>query len=88
MTGLDWIDLESSTVTSAAYDPDAEMIYVRFKDGGAYSYDQCPPHVWEEFTAPGQSPANFSMRFCDTSRTTSSTTSLTRQMGCRSKRQQ
>jgi hypothetical protein len=59
MTGLDWIDLESSTVTSAAYDPDTEMIYVRFKDGGVYSYDQCPPHVWEEFTAPGQSPGKF-----------------------------
>jgi hypothetical protein len=59
MTELEWIDLDSSTVANAAYDPDLEVIYVRFRDGAAYSYDQCPPHVWEEFTAPGQSPGKY-----------------------------
>ncbi|MGA9285772.1 MAG: KTSC domain-containing protein [Solirubrobacteraceae bacterium] len=56
---LEWIDMNSSNVESAAYEPDAEMIYVRFKEGGVYAYDQCPPHMWEEFTAPGQSPGKY-----------------------------
>jgi len=56
---LEWIDMNSSNVESAAYNPDAEMIYVRFKEGGVYAYDQCPPHMWEEFTAPGQSPGKY-----------------------------
>ncbi len=59
MTELDWIDLESSTVANAAYDVDAEKIYVRFMDGGTYEYDQCPPHVWDEFIAPGQSAGKY-----------------------------
>ncbi|HLN07283.1 MAG TPA: KTSC domain-containing protein [Acidimicrobiales bacterium] len=59
MTELEWIDMDSSTVANAAYDPDTETIYVRFKEGGTYSYDQCPPHMWAEFTAPGQSPGKY-----------------------------
>jgi hypothetical protein len=59
MTEPDWIDLESSTVAQAAFDPDVEAIYVRFIDGGTYVYDECPPHVWVEFTAPGQSPGKY-----------------------------
>ncbi|MFZ1153721.1 MAG: KTSC domain-containing protein [Solirubrobacteraceae bacterium] len=59
MTEPEWIDMDSSNVESAAYDPDAEVIYVRFQEGGAYAYDQCPPHVWAEFTAPGQSAGKY-----------------------------
>lgn len=59
MTEPDWIDLDSSTVAQAAFDPDAEAIYVRFIDGGTYVYDGCPPDVWAEFTAPGQSPGKY-----------------------------
>jgi hypothetical protein len=59
MTGLEWMEMDSSTVESAAYDPEAEVIYVRFIDDGTYAYDQCPPGVWEEFTAPDQSPGKY-----------------------------
>jgi hypothetical protein len=59
MTDLEWIDLDSTAVESAAFDPELEAIHVRFKDGGMYRYDQCPPHVWDEFTAPGQSAGKY-----------------------------
>jgi hypothetical protein len=59
MTELEWIDMDSTTVANAAYDADAEVIYVRFTGGAAYAYDACPPHVWDEFTAPGQSAGKY-----------------------------
>jgi hypothetical protein len=55
----DWIPVESSTVSEVAYDSEFEQIYVRFKSGTEYQYDACPPHVWAEFTAPGQSPGKY-----------------------------
>lgn len=55
----DWVELESSTVANAAYDADSEVIYVRFKSGAIYAYAECPPHVWGEFTAPGQSAGKY-----------------------------
>ncbi len=59
MTTPDWIDVDSTTVINAAYDAEAEVIYVRFKNGAAYVYEACPPHVWEEFMAPGQSAGKY-----------------------------
>jgi hypothetical protein len=59
MTELDWIEVYSTTVASAAYDADAEVIYVRFIGGAEYAYELCPPHVWAEFVAPGQSPGKY-----------------------------
>lgn len=55
MTELEWHDVDSSRIVAEAYDADAEVIYVRFPDGIEYCYEACPPHVWEAFTAPGQS---------------------------------
>lgn len=59
MSELSWIEMDSSTVDSAAFDLDLEVIYVRFKSGATYRYDQCPQHVWEEFTTPGQSAGQY-----------------------------
>ena len=59
MTELEWIDFDSSTVARGAYDPATEMIYVQFHEGATYVYDACPPHVWAEFTAPGQSAGKY-----------------------------
>lgn len=59
MPELEWIDLDSSTVESAAFDIELEAIYVRFKSGGTYRYEECPTHVWEEFTTTGQSPGKY-----------------------------
>jgi hypothetical protein len=59
MTQLNWIDFDSSTVAQGAFDPETESIYVRFVNGGTYGYDECPPHLWAEFTAPEQSPGKY-----------------------------
>jgi hypothetical protein len=59
VTELEWIDVDSTAVASVAYDVAAEVIYVRFTSGVEYAYEACPPHVWEEFTAPGQSHGKY-----------------------------
>jgi hypothetical protein len=49
----------SSRIVAEAYDFETETIYVRFHDGMEWWYSGCPPHVWEEFTAPGQSRGEY-----------------------------
>lgn len=57
---INWISVASSErITAEAYDPEAEKIYVRFPDGVEWWYSACPPQVWEEFTAPGQSRGQY-----------------------------
>ncbi len=58
---IEWIPVTgSSRVIAEAYDPETERIYVRFKkDEVEWWYAGCPPHVWEEFTAPGQSRGQY-----------------------------
>lgn len=59
MNELRWIEMDSSAVDRAAFDMEAETIYVRFKSGATYRYYQCPQQVWEEFTTPGQSAGQY-----------------------------
>lgn len=57
---IEWIPVSSSKrIVAEAYDPEAEKIYVRFPDGVEWCYAACPPDVWEEFTAPGQSRGQY-----------------------------
>jgi hypothetical protein len=57
---IDWVPvIGSSWVTAEAYDPESETIYARFDNGTEWWYSSCPPHVWEEFTAPGQSRGKY-----------------------------
>lgn len=50
----------SSRIVSEAYDAAEETIYVEFRrDGVQWGYGACPPDVWEQFTAPGQSRGQF-----------------------------
>jgi hypothetical protein len=46
---------DSSRIIAEAYDTETERIYVRFPNGTEWYYAACPPNVWQEFTAPGQS---------------------------------
>lgn len=56
----DWKVVEgSSRIIAEAYDPESETIYVRFTGGVEWSYSACPPQVWTEFTAPGQSRGQY-----------------------------
>ncbi len=63
---IEWIPVSSSTrIVAEAYDREGEKIYVRFPDGVEWWYAACPPHVWEEFTAPGQSRGQYIKRILD-----------------------
>jgi hypothetical protein len=56
----DWIPVVGSTrIVAEKYDAESETIYVRFPDGVEWWYSGCPPHVWEAFTAPGQSRGQY-----------------------------
>lgn len=61
---IEWIPVSGSNrVVAEAYDPETEKIYVRFKkDGVEWWYSACPPNVWAEFTAPGQSRGQYIAR--------------------------
>lgn len=57
---VEWIAVTGSTrIIAEAYDLDTETIYVRFPVGVEWWYSGCPPHVWQEFTAPGQSRGQY-----------------------------
>lgn len=60
---IEWIPVTgSSRIIAEAYDPGNERIYVRFPDGVEWWYAACPPNVWGEFTAPGQSRGQYIQR--------------------------
>lgn len=57
---IEWVVVSgSSRIVAEAYDPETEIIYVRFPDGVEWLYEACPPHVWQEFTAPGRSRGKY-----------------------------
>ena len=58
---IEWIPVSGSDrIVAEAYDPESERIYVRFsRDGVEWWYAACPPQVWQEFTAPGQSRGQY-----------------------------
>jgi hypothetical protein len=62
---LEWQPVVSERITHEAYDPDAEIIYVRFPNGTEWCYLACPPDVWAAFTARGQSRGQFIRQVLD-----------------------
>jgi hypothetical protein len=57
---IEWSPVSNSKrITDEAYDAQTETIYVRFPNGIEWWYSACPPHVWAEFTAPGQSRGQY-----------------------------
>ena len=57
---IEWIPVTGSErIIAEAYDPQSETIYVRFPNGVEWWYSACPPHVWSEFTAAGQSRGHY-----------------------------
>ncbi len=64
---ITWIAVSGSDrIVAEAYEPETERIYVRFRrDGVEWWYAGCPPHVWEEFTAPGQSRGQYIAKVLD-----------------------
>lgn len=64
---IEWIDVDSSTRSVAiAYDEEEELIYVRFPQGEVeWCYEECPPHVWEAFSAGDQSKGQYIAQVLD-----------------------
>jgi hypothetical protein len=63
---IDWTPVDGSRrIVAEAYVGETETILVRFPDGVEWSYSACPPSVWEEFTALGQSRGEYIARVLD-----------------------
>lgn len=57
---IEWIEVTGSTrIVAEAYDSQNERILVRFPNGVEWAYSACPPDVWAEFTAAGQSRGQY-----------------------------
>ena len=57
---LNWQSCVSTRIVAEAYDAESETIFVEFPKGGVqWFYASCPPDIWEQFTAPGQSRGRF-----------------------------
>jgi hypothetical protein len=57
---IDWIPVSgSSWIVAEAYDPETETIYLRLNNGQEWAYAACPPQIWAEYSAPGQSRGQY-----------------------------
>lgn len=60
---IEWTPVSGSTrIVAEAYDLESEKILVRFPSGVEWWYAACPPNIWQEFTAPGQSRGQYIAR--------------------------
>ena len=60
---IEWRPVAGSTrIVAEAYIAETETILVRFPNGVEWAYSACPPNVWTEFTAPGQSRGQYIAR--------------------------
>jgi hypothetical protein len=48
---MEWILVDSSAVSSAAYDEPKQHLYLRFHSGEIYRYFDFPSYRWNEFLA-------------------------------------
>ena len=63
---IEWTQVDgSSRIIAAAYVAESESILVRFPDGIEWAYAACPPAVWDEFMAPGQSHGKYIAQVLD-----------------------
>jgi KTSC domain-containing protein len=57
---IEWIPVSKSEfIVAEAYDAETETIYLRFKKDAEWWFAACPPDVWEEYSAPGQSRGQY-----------------------------
>jgi hypothetical protein len=48
---VNWRPLESTALSSAAYLPDQQTLYLRFRSGEIYCYFEFPPEQYRDFLA-------------------------------------
>ena len=68
---IEWHPVTSSRITHEAYDPEREIIYVRFTGGGEHQYEACPQDVWEASRRRASRAVSLSVRYSTISRTAS-----------------
>jgi KTSC domain len=51
VNAVEWVPLESSVFTSAAYRAEARQLYLRFQEGHIYRYFECPRSVYKALLA-------------------------------------
>jgi hypothetical protein len=51
LTALNWVPVDSSVFTFAAYDKSKRQLYLKFHSGKVYRYLKFPAHQYEEFLA-------------------------------------
>ena len=62
---MDWLPLDSSVFISAAYVPEARILYLRFRSGDTYRYFDFPPEQFQEFLAAESNGRYFSSNIRD-----------------------
>jgi hypothetical protein len=48
---VNWLPLESTALSSAAYFPDQRTLYLKFRSGEIYRYFEFPPEQYRDFLA-------------------------------------
>ncbi|MBW8036735.1 MAG: KTSC domain-containing protein, partial [Planctomycetes bacterium] len=43
--------VESTNIWEIGYDAENRKLWIRFNEGGTYTYDDFPPEMWTEFQA-------------------------------------
>lgn len=46
-TNVEMQPVESSNIGAIGFDAEEKVLYVRFKNGGEYSYNGVPDRIWE-----------------------------------------
>jgi KTSC domain-containing protein len=62
---VDWLPVDSSLFTSAAYRPGKRMLYLRFRSGELYCYFDVPPQKYRDFLAADSRGQYFSSNIRD-----------------------
>jgi hypothetical protein len=63
--GLEWVPVDSSVFTSAAYRAGARQLYLRFHNGDIYRYFEYPLQGYEDFLAADSKGGYFSQHIRD-----------------------
>lgn len=50
---LQRVPMKSSNVLAAAYAPDSARLFIWFKSGSLYAYEDIPPGMWQGFLVAG-----------------------------------
>jgi hypothetical protein len=62
MNAVQWVAVESTVFSAAAYRANVRQLYLRFRDGDVYRYFDCPVSVYADFLAAESKGRYFSQQ--------------------------